>query len=599
MRQLKKIQYSELFSIKHLFFRMLLVFVHKFLLLFFSLKIAVSGFMFISFPTVAYAMPFACDGNIYQVQSGQLRIFDPLISAYVDVGAPNSGYNAVGFNIIDNFAYGAQDDSIIRIANDGSLTTLYTGNTNYNSFAGDVDDNNTLWLRNSATQYTGVDLSDGSTTTLTVTGQTTGSADIIATRNGGTPFLLAITGTRIARININTGAATRVNVSGLNPSGSYGASWADSTGRIFTFHNNTGQIFEITGAFGASPSGVLVAQGDPSNNNDGFSCDNAPFPNLPPLAMNDDFSSPFNNTITGNVLVDNGNGIDEDPEGFALAVTTTPITPPTNGSVTIQANGDFSYIPDNNFIGVDSFVYQITDPSGLTATATVTLTLTGTISFSVSKTQSGGPNPITAAGQVIDYEIEIQNTGDIPLSDIVVDDILPDSSSGIVTFDGGDTNSDTNLDLGETFLYSISYTVTQNDIDNNSTLINQASVTSTQTGATPVTSSASTPITSNPSLNVTKVATPRVNVAVGVSVTYTYTVINDGNVTLSNIDLNDIHQGSGTPPIPGNEALVTDTSPLGDSSDTAVNGIWDVLKPGDAVQFTANYVVTQQDVDAQ
>jgi len=43
-----------------------------------------------------------------------------------------------------------------------------------------------------------------------------------------------------------------------------------------------------------------------------------------------------------------------------------------------------------------------------------------------------------------------------------------------------------------------SYTVTQDDIDTNSTLVNQASVTTTETGGAAVTSTASTPITTKP-----------------------------------------------------------------------------------------------------
>ena len=33
----------------------------------------------------AMADPFTCDSEIYQVQSGQLRIFDTTLSEYVDV----------------------------------------------------------------------------------------------------------------------------------------------------------------------------------------------------------------------------------------------------------------------------------------------------------------------------------------------------------------------------------------------------------------------------------------------------------------------------------------------------------------------------------
>ena len=591
MRRTAKIQFLKFNNIRSVFANI----GYRFLLLFFAVNMVFSGLAVTSFPRVAHAMPFSCSGDIYQVQSGQLRIFDPVVSSYVDVGAPNAQYNAVGFNIQDNFAYGSQGNNIVRIAADGTLTTLF--NVGFSSFAGDVDDNNTLWLRNTAREYIGVNLSTGTTSTLTVTGQTIGSADIIILENAGTPFIITITATRISRINLNTGASTRVDISGLSAANSYGASWTDSTGRIFAFNNDTGEIFELSGVFGSSPTAVLVAQGDPSNSNDGFSCDQAPFPTLPPLAMDDDFTGPFNVDVTGNVLVDNGNGIDEDPEGGPLTVTTTPITPPSNGSVTLLANGNFTYTPNTNFVGVDTFEYRVTDQSGLTATATVTITITGTILFTAIKTQTGGPNPVTAAGQIIDYEIEVENTGNVPLSGISVDDTLPDGASGTAVFQSGDLNSNGTIDENETFVYSISYTVTQNDIDTGTNLVNQVSVTTNETGASPQVSSATTPVFVNPSLAVTKVASPNINVSAGTSITYTYTVINNGNVTLSNVNLSDVHQGSGVPPVPDNETLSTDIAPIGDSNDASVNGTWDVLRPGDAVQFTASYVVTQQDVD--
>ena len=68
-----------------------------------------------SFTVTAHAQagPFTCDGEIYQVQSGQLRIFDANQSAYVDVGPQNGAYNATGFNTQDNFAYGAQGQDTV------------------------------------------------------------------------------------------------------------------------------------------------------------------------------------------------------------------------------------------------------------------------------------------------------------------------------------------------------------------------------------------------------------------------------------------------------------------------------------------------------
>ncbi|MDA7618789.1 Ig-like domain-containing protein, partial [Verrucomicrobia bacterium] len=50
-------------------------------------------------------------------------------------------------------------------------------------------------------------------------------------------------------------------------------------------------------------------------------------------------------------------------------------TPPENGVLTINVDGSFTYIPNPDFSGIDSFTYTITDIDGDTATATVTITV--------------------------------------------------------------------------------------------------------------------------------------------------------------------------------------------------------------------------------
>ncbi|MEO0907805.1 MAG: hypothetical protein AAFY07_09785, partial [Pseudomonadota bacterium] len=47
---------------------------------------------------VAAQVPFPCTGDLYQVQSGQLRIFDTQTSTYVDVGPQQPGYNSLAYN---------------------------------------------------------------------------------------------------------------------------------------------------------------------------------------------------------------------------------------------------------------------------------------------------------------------------------------------------------------------------------------------------------------------------------------------------------------------------------------------------------------------
>jgi hypothetical protein len=62
---------------------------------------------------------------------------------------------------------------------------------------------------------------------------------------------------------------------------------------------------------------------------------------------------------------------DSDPVGLDL--TAVLVTGPTNGTLTLGANGNFLYTPTSNFFGTDSFTYRASN--GTTASAPVTVTL--------------------------------------------------------------------------------------------------------------------------------------------------------------------------------------------------------------------------------
>jgi gliding motility-associated-like protein len=78
-------------------------------------------------------------------------------------------------------------------------------------------------------------------------------------------------------------------------------------------------------------------------------------PNRPPVALNDSFTV-MCYPLTGDLLYN-----DYDPDRDNIYVTTTPVEEPQNGSLTLYDDGSFVYMPDDGFIGVDSFVYEICD----------------------------------------------------------------------------------------------------------------------------------------------------------------------------------------------------------------------------------------------
>ena len=219
--------------------------------------------------------------------------------------------------------------------------------------------------------------------------------------------------------------------------------------------------------------------------------------------------------------------------------------------------------------------------------------------FTASKTVD---RSTVAQELTLNYEIVLENTGQLDQTGVVVTDILPDGSPGTVSGPVESLTADGIFEVGETFTYTISYTVTSGDLAAGSDLVNNVSVVTDQYTSESLaaeTASATTIIEpGNPSITVTKTADNTVNVPAGVVVTYTYVVTNTGNQFISNLSLTDSHGGSGPAPSPANETLTADNDVSGDSIDGTPNdGIWDSLAPSDEVTFTATYTVTQNDVD--
>jgi hypothetical protein len=111
--------------------------------------------------------------------------------------------------------------------------------------------------------------------------------------------------------------------------------------------------------------------------------------------------------------------------------------------------------------------------------------------------------------------------------------------------------------------------------------------------------------TATPQLVISKTySTAPTPVVVGQTVTYTYVISNTGNVTMSNVQVKDMH---GTPAVQiangaggiTNETLST-PGPLGAGASpdaTVNNGIWTTLAPGASVTFTYTHTVTQAEID--
>ncbi|MBA3957346.1 MAG: tandem-95 repeat protein, partial [Parachlamydiaceae bacterium] len=185
-----------------------------------------------------------------------------------------------------------------------------------------------------------------------------------------------------------------------------------------------------------------------------------------PVAVVDAFSGNEDSIISGNVLTN-----DSDVEGSSL--TAILVSGPQHGTLTLNANGSFSYTPHANYNGSDNFIYKVRDGAANSADTTVTLTINpvNDAPVAVNDSASSSQNNIII-GNVITNDSDVDND---PLSAILVNG--PAHGSVILNANGTFSYTpDTNYIGSDSFTYKV------NDglLDSNIATVN-LSVTSSNT----------------------------------------------------------------------------------------------------------------------
>ncbi|MBL3589472.1 MAG: cadherin-like domain-containing protein [gamma proteobacterium endosymbiont of Lamellibrachia anaximandri] len=173
-------------------------------------------------------------------------------------------------------------------------------------------------------------------------------------------------------------------------------------------------------------SNINVAANSPvSINTDGGNTDGGATPtDHQPVAQADSASTIENSAVTINLL-SNDSGLEDGP------VTLTVSGSASHGTLQVNTDGTVTYSPASDYRGVDSFIYQITDADGDSATASVNLTVNCLSQCSSSvriawnastggdvasynlyhRTGSGNyGNPI-AVGNVVTHDLDVDGVG--------------------------------------------------------------------------------------------------------------------------------------------------------------------------------------------
>ena len=143
-----------------------------------------------------------------------------------------------------------------------------------------------------------------------------------------------------------------------------------------------------------------------------------------PVAVDDSYELGIDFTLQKNA----GNGLlanDSDANGNAtMSVQTSPVIDPANGSVSINADGSFTYTPDPGYIGNDTFRYRICDDGTPNNTVSLFDFDNPDLTIATIGPDATSVNPLaaqlgcgiyfpTGAGGSTGFDINVPNTGGI------------------------------------------------------------------------------------------------------------------------------------------------------------------------------------------
>jgi uncharacterized repeat protein (TIGR01451 family) len=285
-------------------------------------------------------------------------------------------------------------------------------------------------------------------------------------------------------------------------------------------------------------------------------------------SVNDDITYTFTATNTGNVTLTNV--VINDPLTGTVDKLMTPSTLAPGESATASAT--YTITQADMDAGQITNVATVTgyDPSDNTVEDQDDETVVDpSPDPAISLEKTADPLVFTEVGELITYTFTVTNTGDVTLTNVVIDDPLTSSVDLAV--------SPSTLAPGESGTATATYTTTQADIDAGQ-ILNTATATGKDPNGTSVQDQDDETVEGpkqEPEITLVKTAVPQDYSSVGETITYTFAVTNTGNVTLSNVNIDD---------------------PLTGSVDLAVTP--STLAPGESGTATATYNTTQDDLNA-
>ncbi|MBK6973391.1 MAG: tandem-95 repeat protein [Sterolibacteriaceae bacterium] len=248
----------------------------------------------------------------------------------------------------------------------------------------------------------------------------------------------------------------------------------------------------------------------------------SPVSDTTPVASDDAISVAEGGTATSLVggatsVMANDSGLTDTPVNVSL------VTDVAHGSLTLNADGTFSYVHDGSENFSDSFSYRLTDNDGQTSTATVSITIspvsdTTPVASDDAISVAEGGTATTLVGGAANVKTNDTGLADSPVNVSLVTDV----AHGTLTLNADGTFSYTH-DGSENFSDSFSYRLTDND--------GQTSTATVNITITPV--SDTTPVASDDAISVAEGGTATTLVGGATNVKTNDTGLADSPVNVS------------------------------------------------------------------
>lgn len=564
--------------------------------------------------------PWACDASGYLFQSPNypagphlVQQVDLVSGAYTTAFELPSHVNAAGYNTLDNFFYGTTPTGhLVKVGANGSLADLGipAGTTGTLSIVGDFDNAGHYWVTQNGVDNTvyEIDLAPGSPTYGTVVNTITKTIPAGVTVSPDWGYIdgafysvgTDATGNVVVRFDAATGTSTVVGPMN-GPDGTQftglaaGAVYVDAGGYLYASNNATGNIYRIDPTTGAT---ILLSAGPAAAGNDGARCALAPIPTLTVTKTVEGRQAPADQFT---IALENSGGT------VLTSATTTGTATTTSTTNQPVSQGATYTITDAMAAGSAGAINAYNAAVTCTNTATgasVPAVGTGPWTFTVPEAAAftcaviNAPVPVSVGlvksadeaameniepGQIITYSFAFTNTGDVPLTDIRIDEgeFTGTGNAPVAVCPAGPVAPDATVTCTAT------YTATQADVDAGS-ISNTATGTGTPPAGFPVPpvsppSQITVPAPPAPAVTVVKTAdeAAQADLVVGQEITYSFLVTNTGNVTLKDVTVNE-----------GN------FSGAGELGDVVCPAEAASLAPAAVITCTATYTVVQADVDA-